>query len=236
MDVQQSTICTVCVYLTVLDFHCQKTFTLTFVPIDILQYVSTSLLYCLVKPLDIYDLKGNKTWCICGCVSWSSCYCVVYYDCLGASLNSWVCTAVRSSDTERTTTFVVVLFRFIHPEECWNRLLCVHISLPPSERWIKQRRPRSCRPWLQSLGCTGSPCVTGPLLEGIQLAKCRCSPVFNNNHLKSLQLARSYKEMDRRKMWRGNEEGLQYEIQWTFWMSAPLSHGKFKKAFVFSNY
>lgn len=137
---------------------------------------------------------------------------------------------------ERTTPSVVVLFRFSHPEECWNVLLCVHISLPPSELWRKQRRPRSCRPWLQSLGCTGAPGVTGPLLEGIQLPKCRCSPVFNNNHLKSLQLACSYKEMERAKMWRGKEEGLQYEIQWTFWMSAPLSHGTFKKAFVLSNY
>lgn len=49
--------------------------------------------------------------------------------------------------------------------------------------------------------------MTGPLLEGIQLAKRRRSPVFNNNQLKSLQLARSYKEMESGKMWRGRREG-----------------------------
>lgn len=49
--------------------------------------------------------------------------------------------------------------------------------------------------------------MTGPLLEGIQLAKRRRLPVFNNNHLKSLQLARSYKEMESRKMWRQRREG-----------------------------
>lgn len=87
------------------------------------------------------------------------------------------------------------------------RVCCVCISSPVSLRRRKQRRPRSCRPWLQSLGCTGSPGVTGPLLEGIQLAKRRRSPVFNNNHLKSLQLARSYKEMESRKMCRRRREG-----------------------------
>lgn len=49
--------------------------------------------------------------------------------------------------------------------------------------------------------------MTGPLLEGIQLAKRRCLPVFNNNHLKSLQLACSYKETDSRKIQRGRREG-----------------------------
>lgn len=126
----------------------------------------------------------------------------------------------------------------------WRALECVvllgvHISSPPSQRWRKQRRPRFCKPWLQSLGCTGAPGVTGPLLEGIQLAKCRRSPVFNNNHLKSLQLACSYKEMESKKMWRGREGGgggLRAHMQWTFRMSAPLSHGKFKRAFVLINY
>ncbi len=49
--------------------------------------------------------------------------------------------------------------------------------------------------------------MTGPLLEGIQLEKHRRSPVFNNNHLKSLQLARSYKRMESREMWSGRREG-----------------------------
>lgn len=129
---------------------------------------------------------------------------VVCCDCLGAAQ---VCILQgESTNTERTAA-VVVLFRFIHPEEHWSVLLCVHISSPPSQRRRKQRRPCSCRPWLQSLGCTGAPGVTGPLLEGIQLAKRRHSPVFNNNHLKSLQLARSYKEMESRKMRRGRREG-----------------------------
>lgn len=145
-------------------------------------------------------------------MSCSSCYCLVYCDCLGASLNSYVSTAVGSSDKERTTTFIV-LFRFSHLVECWNVLLYVHISLPPSELWRKQRRPRSCGPWLQSLGCTGAPGVTGPLLEGIQLAKCRCSPVFNNNHLKSLQLACSYKEMERGKI--GEERRKAYNMRFS---------------------
>lgn len=99
----------------------------------------------------------------------------------------------------------------------WRALECVvlsgvHISSPPSQRRRKQRRPRFCKPWLQSLGCTGAPGVTGPLLEGIQLAKCRRSPVFNNNHLKSLQLACSYKEMESKKMWRGTEGGEGYTL------------------------
>lgn len=182
-----------------------------------------------MEPLDIYASNTNKPRCVG--VHRSTC-CVICYDCLGALLNSCpaVCVLQREAPTRTQPPISVVHFRFIHPEECWS-VLCARISLPPWQRRRKQKRPRSCWPWLQSLGCTGVPGVTGPLLEGIQPAKCRRSPVFNNNHLKSLQLAYSYKEM-----WRGKELGLWCEIQWTFWMSAPLSHGKFKKAIVFINY
>lgn len=126
-----------------------------------------------------------------------------------------VYTAVGDSDKE-VTAAVVVLFRSIYPEECWAVLLRVRISSPPSVLEKKQRHPCSCEQWLHSLGCTGAPGVTGPLLEGIQLAKCRRLPVFNNNHLKSLQLACSYEEMESSTMRRGREEGPHAQIQWTF--------------------
>ncbi len=149
---------------------------------------------------------------------WVAAVIAVYFDRPGDSLNgrSGMYTAAGSGHKERAAAAVVVLFRFIHPEERWSVLLCARISSPPSQRRRKQRRPRSCRPWLQSLGCTGAPGVTGLLLLGIQLAKRRRSPVFNNNHLKSLQLARSYKEMESRKMWRGEEGGRKgYELRFS---------------------
>lgn len=94
----------------------------------------------------------------------------------------------------------------------WRVLECVVVCVfTVSEK--NKRRPRSCRPWLQSLGCAVAPSVTGPLLEGIRLAKHHRSPVFNNNHLKLLQLARSYKEMESRKMQRGRREG--YELRFS---------------------
>lgn len=142
---------------------------------------------CYNKTVCNYHISERfyyKSW-TCSCCTWPS-------------VGVW--TAEGSADGERTSAVPAVLFRFTHPEECWSVLLSAHTSLPPSQCRRKQRRPRSCRPWLQSLGCTGAPSVPGPLLEGIQLAKHHRSPVFNNNHLKLLQLARSYKEMESRKM------------------------------------
>lgn len=107
---------------------------------------------------------------------------------------SAVCIRQQEEMTRREPLLLISLGLFIL-KKGWSVAVCAHLFafFTASQ---KTKGPRSRRPWLQLLGCTGAPGVMRPFLKGIRLGKLCRLPVFNNNHLKLLQLARSYKEME----------------------------------------